>query len=157
MALDLAAFERVKRKGEELYKSLSEIHCSYFNDKVHFNAKGLEHLKFKRQGHARPRQDQYMRFKLLHLAPLILRNSKTLQGRWETKSFEKERLHGKTIFILKDVEYCEFVAIIENVRVKVIVKRIENGQRFFWSIIPCWGNDRKTGKRKLFSGRPEED
>lgn len=47
MELDLSAFETVKRNGEELYKSLSEIHCPYFNEKVYFNAKGLEHLKFK--------------------------------------------------------------------------------------------------------------
>jgi len=98
-----------------------------------------------------------MRFKLLHLAPDVIRNSKTLQGIWETKSFEKIRVHGRTDIILKDVEYYEFVAVTEDVRVKVIVKQIEEGKRYFWSIIPYWKVDKKTQKRKLHSGYPEED
>lgn len=157
MTLDLDNFDEVKIKGEELYKALSEVHCPYFDGKVYFNARGLEHLKFKRHGKARPQQDQYMRFKLLHLAPVVLRKSKTLQGIWETKSFEKVRVHGRTDTVLKDVEYFEFVAVMEGVRAKVIVKQVDGGQRFFWSIIPHWGIDKKTKKRKLHSGYPEED
>lgn len=157
MTLNIENFEEVKTKGEEMYKSLTEVHCPYFNDKVHFNARGLEHTKFKRHGKARPQQDQYMRFKLLHLAPETLRNSKTLQGYWETKSFEKIRAHNRTDSVLKTVEYFEFVAVIDEVRVKIIVKKIDGGQRFFWSIIPYWGMDKKTKKRKLHSGYPEED
>ena len=157
MTLDLDNFEEVKIKGEELYKTLTEVHCPYFNDKVHFNVQGLEHLKFKRQRKARPRQDQYMRFKLLRLAPVIIRNSKTVQGIWETKSFEKVRVHNRTDTVLKDVEYHEFVAVMEGVRAKVIVKQVYGGQRFFWSIIPHWGIDKKTKKKKLHSGYPEED
>ena len=157
MALDLENFDEVKLKGEELYKSLTDVHCPYFNDKVFFNAQGLQHLKFKRHGHARPRQAQYMRFKLLRLAPIILRNSKTLQGIWETKSFEKIRVHGRTDTIMREVTYYEFASVMENVRAKVIVKHVENGQRIFWSVIPFWGIDKKTQKRKLHSGYPAED
>jgi hypothetical protein len=157
MTLDLDKFDEVKQKGEEFYKSLTEIHCPFFNDKVHFNAQGLGHLKFKRHGHARSQQDQYMRFKLLHLAPVILRNSKTLQGIWETKSFEKTRIHSRTDTVMKEATYYEFVAVMEKVRAKIIVKQVAGGQRVFWSIIPFWGIDKKTQKRKLHSGYPAED
>jgi len=157
MALDLENFDEVKLKGEELYKSLEGVHCPYFNEKIHFNAKGLEHLKFKKHDRARTRQDQYMRFKLLHLAPKVLRISKTLQGKWETKSFERVRVHSRTETVMKDIEYYEFVAVMEEVRVKIIVKRIADGELFFWSIIPYWGVNKKTKKRKLHSGYPEED
>ena len=34
-------FKEVKEKGEELYKSLSEVYCPYFKEKVTFNAQGL--------------------------------------------------------------------------------------------------------------------
>jgi len=157
MAIDLENFDEVKLKGEELYKSLIDVHCPFFNGKVYFNAQGLGHLKFKRHGHARPQQDQYMRFKLLHLAPIILRNSKTLQGIWETKSFEKIRVHSRTDTVMKDVTYYEFVAVMENVRAKIIVKQVAGGQRVFWSIIPFWGIDKKTKKKKLHSVYPMED
>lgn len=157
MTLDLENFEEVRLKGEELYKALNDVLCPYFKQKVSFNAQGLEHLKFKKQRKARPQQDQYMRFKLLHLAPIVLKTSATLQGIWETKNFERTRLHSKTELVLKKVTYYEFVAVIEKVRVKVIVKEIEDRNKFFWSIIPYWGVDKNTQKRKLHSGYPEED
>ena len=157
MTLELENIEEVRIKGEEFYKTLTDVHCPYFKDKVYFNAQGLEHLKFKQKRKARPQQDQYMRLKLLHLAPIVLRASATLQGIWETKTFERVRVHGRTDSVLTNVEYYEFVAVIEKIRVKVIVKQVKDGQRFFWSIIPYWGVDKNTQKRKLYSGYPEED
>ena len=73
-------FNKLKSKSEEFYKSIGEVHCPYFKEKIIFNAKGLEHLKFKSKNHARSRDDQYIRLKLLHLAPKILELSKTIQG-----------------------------------------------------------------------------
>jgi len=58
---------------------------------------------------------------------------------------------------LKIVTYYEFVAVVEKIRVKVIVKQIEGGNMFFWSIIPYWGVDKNTKKRKLYSGYPKDD
>jgi len=157
MALELQNFDEVRIKGEEFYKALTDIYCPYFKDKVFFNAQGLEHLKFKRHRQARPRQDQYMRFKYLHLAPVVLRASTTLQGIWETKSFEKVRVHNRTDTVMKNIEYYEFVAVIDSIRVKIIVKRIGDGQRFFWSLIPFWGINKKTKRRILHSGYPDRD
>ncbi len=81
-------FEDVKNKGEIFYKSIGEIYCPYFKEKVSFEAQGLEHLKFKRRSKSRSENDQYMRFKLIHLAPEILKLSHTVQGILETKKFE---------------------------------------------------------------------
>lgn len=157
MTLELRDFEDVKNKAEEFYRTLSEVHCPYFSKKVHFNAHGLKHLKFKRDTQARSQQDQYMRFKLIKLAPEIIRLSKTVQGIWKTKSFERIRMHSRTEMVMKNVEYYEFIAVLEGKRVKVIVKQIDDGQLFFWSIIPNWHQNTKTGGRKMHNGNPEED
>lgn len=158
MSLDIGNFEELKIKGESFYKNIDKVKCPYLKDNVHFNSQGLEHLKFKRRNKARPQQDQYMRFKLLHLAPEVIKQSHTLQGIWPTKHFERIRIHGRTENILKDVKYYEFIAVIENVRVKVIIKRIlDENSYYFWSIIPYWGVDKNTSKKKLHSGYPEED
>ena len=157
MSLDLENFEEVKMKGEDFYKTLGSVHCPYFKEKVSFNAQGINHLKFKEERKARPRQDQYMRLKLIHLAPVVLKSSATLQGIWETKSFEKVRIHSRTDIVLKKVTYYEFVAVVDQVRVKIIVKQIDAEERFFWSIIPYWRIDKNTKKRKLYSGYPKED
>ena len=147
MTLDLENFEGVRLRGEELYRTFSATHCPYLGEKVLFNAQGMEHVRFKQQRKARPQQDQYMRLKLLHLAPIVIKSSSTLQGVWETKIFEKVRMHSRTDTVLKNVFY-EFVAVIERVRVKVIVKRIVGSCPIFWSIIPYWGVDRNTQKKE---------
>ena len=154
---EIENFQEVAAKGEELYKTFSVIHCPFFEGDVYFNASGLEHLKFKRPRYARPRHDQYMRFKLLHLVPEVLRLSRTVQGIWETKHFERVRMHSRTDTILKQVTYYEFIAVLKNIRLKIVVKQINSGQRFFWSIIPFWGVNKETKRRKLHSGDLEED
>ncbi|MBI5004070.1 hypothetical protein HZC00_03175 [Candidatus Kaiserbacteria bacterium] len=154
---EIENFDEVATRAEALYRSIEPVRCPYLDEVVHFNAHGLEHLKFKRRGKARSRHDQYMRFKLLHLVPEVLRLSRTLQGVWETKHFERVRVHSRTETTLQQVTFFEFIAIMEKKRVKVIVKQIENGERFFWSIIPFWGVDKERGQRKLYAGNPAED
>ncbi len=150
-------FTEVKVKGEELYKSIGDVYCPFSKEKVSFGAQGLEHLKFKRREQARLEQDQYMRFKLLYLAPEILKSSHTLQGILETKKFERVRMHSRTDTILKPVTYYEFIAVVKRNRVRIILKQIENGQKYFWSIVPFWGMNVETMSRILHDGEPEED
>jgi len=150
-------FKEVKERGEELYKSLGEVSCPYLKEKISFGAQGLEHLKFKRREKARLEKDQYMRFKLLHLAPEILKSSHTLQGILETKKLERIRTNSRTDIVLKPVTYYEFIAVLKRNRVRIIVKQIENGQKFFWSIVPFWGMNVETMRRILHDGIPEED
>lgn len=150
-------FKEVKKKGEELYKSLGEVYCPYFKGKVLFSSSGLEHLKFKRREKTRLEQDQYMRFKLIHLAPEIIKLSHTVQEALKINKFERVRSHNRTDIVLKNVSYYKFIALIKRDRVKVIVKQIENGEKFFWSIIPYWDMDENTKSRLFHSGTPEED
>lgn len=157
MNIDSEKFNEIVGKGEDLYKNFQPVRCPYFGEMIHFSAHGLEHLKFKRRGRARSTHDQYMRFKLLHLAPEILKLSRTVQGIWHTKHLERVRVHSRTDTILKDVSYYEFIAVVDNVRIKIVVKQIEDKQRFFWSIIPFWGINKETKKRKIHGGNPEED
>ena len=58
---------------------------------------------------------------------------------------------------MKPVTYYEFIAIIRRNRLRVIVKQIEDGKKFFWSIVPFWGMDEQTMTRLLHEGIPEED
>lgn len=150
-------FNKVKSEAESLYKGFDKIFCPYFKDKVSFTAQGLEHIKFKRRDKARIEKDQFMRFKLIHLAPEVLKFSHTLQGVFETKKFERIRMNSRTEMILKPVVYYEFIAMIKRNRVKIIVKQIDSGERFFWSIVPFWGMNEETRTRLFHDGVPEED
>ena len=150
-------FEEVKTKGEAFYKAVGEIYCPYFKEKVSFNARGLEHLKFIQREKARLEKDQYMRFKLIHLAPEVLKSSHTVQGILETKKFEKIRINNRTESLLQPVVYYEFIAVIKRNRIRIIVKQIDDNKKFFWSIIPFWGMNKDTMTRILHDGIPEED
>lgn len=150
-------FNVIKDKGEELYKTFVDIYCPYFKEKVYFNSHGLEHLKFIQRDKARLEKDQYMRFKLINLAPEVLKLSHTVQGVLETKKFERIRINSRTDSVLKPVVYYEFIAVIKRNRIKVIIKQVDGGQRFFWSVIPFWGMNTATLTRLLHDGVPEED
>jgi hypothetical protein len=154
---DKSDFEKVKNNAEIFYNSIGEVYSPYFKEKIAFNAKGWEHLKFKRREKPRLPQDQYMRFRLISLAVEIIKSSHTLQGIWETSKFERIRINSRTENIFKPVNYYEFIAVIKRNRVKLILKRINGGQIFFWSLIPFWGMDKSTMSRILHDGFPDED
>jgi len=149
-------FDKIKTDAEKFYNSISEVLCPYFGSNIAFNAKGIRHLKFKNDQQARMVTDQYVRLKLIHLAPEVLKLSRTVQGIWETSKFETQKTNTRWERTVKKVTYYEFIAVLENIRIKVIVKDISGGEKHFWSIIPFWGLDRNN-KRILYSGNLEED
>ena len=150
-------FTTTLAKAKAGYESVPEVYCPYLKEKVHFNAKGFEHIRLKQWNKARGRSDQYLRLKLLHLVPTVLQNSHTLQGKWETKDWERLKSHGRWVKIPKTVRYYEFVAVIGKVRIKVIVKEIEGGASYFWTIIPFWKMNTVANKRIIHEGNPETD
>lgn len=116
--IDLVKFEKARDDAESFYKGIGEIHCPYFKEKIIFNAKGIEHLKFKDIRQARPHGDQYIRFRLISLAPKIIQESHTLQGISMRKAFEREKTHGRWDTIMRTATYYEFVAVVNNYRVR---------------------------------------
>ncbi|OGL83981.1 hypothetical protein A3J03_01005 [Candidatus Uhrbacteria bacterium RIFCSPLOWO2_02_FULL_46_25] len=150
-------FDKVSEKASEFYVSVGEVSCPYFGEKIVFNSAGFKHLKFKSDQVARPRSEQYARLKLLTLAPQVLSLSRTVQGISHVKRFERIRTHSRTDTIFKPVSYYEFIAVLENVRVKVVVKQIDDGQKCFWSIIPFWKIDPVNSLRVLHSNNLEHD
>lgn len=154
-------FNQIKHNAEDFYSKVGFVYCPYFASKINFNAKGLEHLIFKSWNRTRSISDQFSRFRHLALAPEVIQNSKTLQGVWTTKKFERvKKKDGSWQQVLKLITYYEFIAVMEShsskVRVKVIVKQVDGGEKFFLSIIPFWGVN-KRGERIIHSGNPEND
>lgn len=138
MNIDPNKFDKIKKEAADFYKSIDEVYCPYLQEKVSFNAKGLDHIKFKEWNKARSIEDQYTRLRLLKLAPSILSKSHTLQELSETKKFERQKINSRWENRLVKIIYYGFVSVINGTRVKVIVKKIDNNGSFFWSIIPFW-------------------
>ncbi len=148
-------FNKIKEQAESEYKKVKSINCPYLKKSVAFNSKGLEHIKFKGRNKARNIQDQYIRLKCLPLAKKVLEKSYTLQGYQERNEMVRVK-NNKCTHKMKLIYYYEFVAIIVDIRVRIIVKKEEGGELYFWSIIPFWKMD-INGKRLIHSGNPKED
>ncbi|QQR50564.1 hypothetical protein IPF86_01435 [Candidatus Nomurabacteria bacterium] len=153
-----ANYIKIKEKAEVFYKTVSEVYCPYFKEKVAFNDKGIKHIKFKSERVARDRKDQYMRLKNIHLAPLVLKSSYTLQEIQTKKMFIDIDTNTRHEKMLKEVTYYAFIAILKDgqfdKRVKVIVKQVSGGIKMFWSIIPFWKSNKEL---KLHTGDLEND
>ena len=150
-------FGRMKIEAEAFYSTIQGVFCPYFKEKIRFNVKGLKHLKFKSDRQARPNKDQYARLKLLRFAPEVLRKSNTVQDIWEIKRFEGQKTNSRWEHVLKDVRFYGFIAVLEKVRLKVVIKEVIGGEKHFWSVIPFWGIDKMTNRRILHSGDLEND
>lgn len=136
-------FNLAKEEAEEFYKGIGMVHCPYLNDRVSFNTKGLEHLKFKEKNKARLLVDQYMRLRLLKLAPSIINQSNTIQEFYETWRMEKQNINSDWQSRRVLVKYYGFIAIVNGARIKIIVKEIQGGNKYFWSLIPFWKSHQK--------------
>lgn len=149
---------KIKQSSIQSYNEIGEIFCPYLKCKVAFNSKGIEHLKFKEKNKPRPPQEQYLRFKLLPLAKYIIERSDTLQEYFETRRFEKQKINSRWERRMVEVFYYGFVAIVNGARIKIIVKEVRGGNKFFYSIIPFWKNGKKNCEKKiLHAGNMEMD
>lgn len=157
MHLSAENFKAVKIRAENFYKTFQEVYCPYFKGKIKFNSKGLEHIEFKSWRRPRHLDDQYFRFKFLKLAPQVIRFSHTLQGVCSKQIFERQHINSRWEKRLVSVYYYEFIAILDQIRVRVIIKQIQGGEKYFWSIIPFWKMDETAKLKLMYNGFPEFD
>jgi len=133
-------FEKLKESAELFYKGIGKIKCPYFDEYISFNSKGIEHVKFKSKRKIRKRDDAYTRLKNIHLAPEILKISRTLQEKQVKQIFVTIKTNNRCEEVLKYCKYFAFIAIVKDrdyeKRLKVVVRQIEGGEKHFWSIIP---------------------
>lgn len=157
---DLSNYEKLKENAQKFYKEIGSIFSPAFNEKIHFNAEGFNHIVFKNARSEREKPSQILRFKFLPLAVKLLKLSTTYQefeesiGEFEVKSFKKKIKKTKLI------KYWGVIAIIDNRKIKVIIRKTgDNGAMHFWSIVPAWTTN-KYRDIKLFNtmkGDPESD
>jgi hypothetical protein len=105
---------------------------------VYFKDLGLKHFYFKNGYTTRTSHDRDMRMKLLPICIKILELSHTLQGIGFRKRFEKRFINNRKETALMQVTYYEFIAVIDSKKVKVIVKKLDNYENEFLSIIPLF-------------------
>lgn len=157
---DLSNYEKLRENAQKFYKETGSIFSPAFSEKVHFNAEGFNHIIFKNARSERDKSSQILRFKLLPLAVKLLKLSTTHQefeesiGEFEVKSFKKKIKKAKLI------KYWGVIAIIDNRKIKVIIRKIgDNGAMHFWSVVPAWTTNKYRDIRlfNTMKGDPDID
>lgn len=140
MEIPQEKFWHFKETIRQQYEAINEVYCPYFHETVKFSSDGFHHLLYKKSLSTRQRNksEQYLRLKLFKLAPKLLKITSTVQEFNKEKQFVTIKENKRREKILKEVKYWGFIAIIEDKKIKVIVKQVGNGSKRFWSIIPNW-------------------
>jgi len=136
---DISNYEKIREDTHNFYGQMGAIHCPALNNElVHFTGEGFNHLIYKGKRRERSKNDQITKFKLLPKVKTIVEISTTYQEYDESFTTLRRKRFKKTVEETATVKYWGFVAIIQNFRVKVIIRQIGNGQKQFWSVIPAW-------------------
>jgi hypothetical protein len=153
-------YEKIKYAASNYYNNIGDLYSPAFKEKVAFSAEGFNHIVYKTARTERERTSQILRFRLLSLARKLIEISTTYQEYDEKIKEFNIKKHKKRINIYKQVKYWGIIAIIENRKIKVILRKIgENGKMHFWSIVPAWTTNKYRDAKFVttMKGNPEED
>ena len=129
----------LRKSAFDFYNQREYIRCPALNNEmVHFTSEGFNHLIYKGDRSERDKDVQMMKFKMLPKATEIIGLSATHQEYDESTKNIKRKKYKKIVFEPATVRYWGLVAIIRDMRIKVIIRQIGNGQKHFWSVIPAW-------------------
>jgi hypothetical protein len=118
-----------KKQIKKIFDQNREISCPAFpGEKVVLNSKGLHHIFYKGgiKKFARPEKESAVRASLVPRAIKVLKSMCFAQE-------ESGLIVGK-----KTIVFWAFEAVVDDRRIKVIVRQIGNGNKHFWSVIPAW-------------------
>ncbi len=134
----LAYFIERKEKAATLYLLTKKIYNPYFKQDIILNSDGFHHLQFSAR-RERDKHEQLLKFSLLPLAFDIVKKSGTLQEYRKILSPIGSKSKRDGAIIMKQIEYWAFIAITgknNTVKVRVILRRIGDGNIIFWSVMP---------------------
>jgi hypothetical protein len=134
-----------KKQIKQIFEQNRIIVCPAIpNGEIILNAKGINHLIYKGNRSRRETERILTNIRLLPSAIKVLRFATFIQE--------------ESFYIQDNITYrfWTFEAVVDDRRIKVIVRQIGKGKKHFWSVIPAWRKDRYgilNAKRRL----PEED
>jgi len=137
--MSVGRFDELRQKAEDLYKKQDEIRCPYFNQSIVLNSDGFHHLQFHNNRRERNKREQLLKFRLLPLALQVIEKSGTIQEYRKLlipvgKASKRDGMRK-----MKEAQYFGLYAIVgerEQVRIRVVLRRVGNGNTTFWSVMP---------------------
>lgn len=137
----ISRHKKEKEQVQKFYKSVNEIRCPYFSETVHFTSDGFHHLQFSNRSE-RTKEEQLLKFSLIKDSVEIIKKSGTIQEYRKEWGVVTTKKNGEKP--MKEIEYFGLTAIVGSTtkrKIKVILRRVGNGNVIFWSVMP---GDRKN-------------
>src|SRR3989338_4933167 len=123
--------KKYKDQIKKIFDKQKKIECPAFPDElIAFNAKGINHLIYKG---SRSRREDSRIITNIRLLPKAIKVLQLMPLFQEESSYAKDHI---------DYRFWTFEAVIDQRRIKVIVRQVGNGKKHFWSVIPAWRKDR---------------
>lgn len=117
----------LKRKAKEIFRKVKTVKCPAFSEEeIIFNSRGINHLFYRGARRPRDLHQSAMRIKLLKRAIFLLKAMPIYQD--ETSYISDGRKFS----------FWSFEGVVDERRIKVIVRQIDSGRKHFWSVIPAW-------------------
>ena len=131
-------YSKTKEDARKAYSTFGSVKCQALEGQsVYFTSEGFNHLVYKNK-RERNKKDQFMRFKVLDLAKKILDITTTYQEYEETLQNVLVKVMKHKEYRSTSVKYWGFIAIIENKKLRVVVKQVRGNKLQFWSVAPYW-------------------
>ncbi len=119
--------KELKTKAKNFFKKHKRVRCPAFpKEKIIFNSRGWHHLFYEGKMRARPIKEAETRVILLERGLKLLK---------KMPFYQEERIIDHEGII---IHYWSLEGIIDERRVKVIVRQEGKGRKCFWSVIPSW-------------------
>lgn len=152
-------YNKEKDVARLYYEKIKSVFSPALNATVHFNSEGFNHLIYRTKREERDKASQVLRFKLLPLVADLVRLSTTYQEYEEVMQEVVGQKYGKCVKENKLVFFWGIIAIINGRKIKVVLKKVGNGQIIFWSVIPEWNTSKYRDMRFFHSmeGNPQTD
>jgi hypothetical protein len=138
----------------KIYERQKSIYSPYFEELITCTSDGFNHLLFKTSRLPRSVAEQNLKLRLLKKGIGILKRARTLQEyRVQYEKVGKQDRNGFTK--TRRVEYWAFHDIVGDKNrflMRVIVRKVGNGQIHFWSVMPHG----KINSQKLYEAGIED-
>ncbi len=118
----------LKERVKENYTKISRIYCGCVKEYVFFNAQGFNHLLYRFSGKPREINEQVYKLQLFKFVPGVVRSTVSIdEVRYEIGAASRKKNAS-----MKKITY---IAIIGPSKIKVILKKVGNGNFTFWSVM----------------------
>jgi hypothetical protein len=135
--MDGTYFEEKKENAKRTYDAQRSIRNPYFGEDITLNSDGFHHLRYSAR-RERNKDEQVLKFTLLPLGFRILKTATTVQEYRKLLTPTGSTPSRDGSVAMKLTEWWGFVAIFieHDIKVRVIVRRVGDGNLHFWSVMP---------------------